>query len=313
MFLPIVSLIRAVPFFRAAAWKIAVLAVLLALTTPVLLSAFPRTVEDGLGVEIVLEEPPQRIFSAGLAMDNIVLSIVDPARVVGVTTYAADPAWSYVDDKIGDHMVQIEQLDPELVLGAEPDIVLVAVWSDQDAVEQLRDLGVAVYTFTDFGGVDDAMENIIRIGEITGNDEEAEKLVADFNSSYDRIAGAIEGRSRPDVLPLNSWGTTAGADTSIHDVIEMAGGRNVAAAEGIEGWQEVNEEAIISFAPEIIVTASEPEYAEEIRNDPVLQAVPAVRDGRVYSIDHAEALNHHYIRAIESLAEILHPEAFEDG
>lgn len=297
--------------FRAA--RCVALVALLALATPALLSAFPRTVEDGLGVEIHLEEAPQRILSAGLAMDNILLSIVDPARVVGVTSYAADPDWSYVDDRIADHMVRIEQLDPELVLGAEPDIVLVAVWSDRDAVEQLRDLGVDVYTFTAFGGVDDAMENIIRIGEITGNDDQAEKLVADFHDSYDRIAGAIEGRSRPTVLPLNSWGTTAGTDTSIHDVIEMAGGRNVAAAEGIEGWQEINEEAIISFDPEVIVTASEPDYAEEIRNDPVLQSVPAVRDGRVYSIDHAEALNHHYIRAIESLAEILHPEAFEES
>ncbi len=296
--------------FRSA--RSVALVALLALATPALLSAFPRTVEDGLGVEIVLEEPPQRIFSAGLAMDNIVLSIVDPARVVGVTTYAADPQWSYVDDRVTDHMVQIEQIDPELVIGAGPDIVLVAVWSDQDAVQQLRDLGIDTYTFTAFGGVDDAMENILRIGEITGNDEEAEALVADFYDSYDRIAEAIEGRSRPDVLPLNSWGTTAGTDTSIHDVIEMAGGRNIAAAEGIEGWQEVNEEAIISFAPEVIVTASEPGYAEEIRNDPVLREVPAVREERVYSIDHAEALNHHFIRAIESLAEILHPAAFEE-
>ncbi len=293
--------------------RIVTLAAVLAVVTPMLLSAFPRTVEDGLGVEIELEEPPQRIFSAGLAMDNIVLSLVDPARVVGVTTYAADPDWSYVDDKIGDHMVQIEQLDPELILGAEPDIVLVAVWSDQDAVEQLRDLGIKVYTFTAFDGVDDAMENITRIGEITGEDGAAEQLVADFHDSYERIAEAIDGRSRPAVLALNSWGTAAGSDTSFHDVIEMAGGRNLAADGGLQGWQEVNEEAIIAFDPEVIVTASEPEYAEEIRNDPVLQDVPAVREGRVYSIDHAEALNHHYIRAIESLAQILHPEAFGES
>ncbi len=51
--------------------------------------AFPRTVVDDIGQEIFLAEPPQRIVSVGLAMDNILLSVTDPERVVGVTRWAA--------------------------------------------------------------------------------------------------------------------------------------------------------------------------------------------------------------------------------
>jgi len=42
---------------------------------------FPRTVVDGLGKEIELLSPPQRIFSTALAVDNVLLALVEPERV----------------------------------------------------------------------------------------------------------------------------------------------------------------------------------------------------------------------------------------
>jgi len=40
--------------------------------------AFPRTLVDDIGQEISLPEPPQRIVSAALALDNILLFVTDP-------------------------------------------------------------------------------------------------------------------------------------------------------------------------------------------------------------------------------------------
>lgn len=271
---------------------------------------FPRVVVDGLGKEIVLEAPPQRIFSTGLAMDNILLSIVEPERVVGVSHYAADPQGSYVTDKIRDHMILIDALNAELVVAAQPDIVLVAFWSNQDEVRLIEDLGYAVYTFTGFSTVQDALDNIRRVGEITGNEAEAKQLIDAFWQRYDAVRERVEGRPRPAVLSWDSWLTTTGVGTSMHDIIEMAGGVNLAAEHGIEGWQPIDAETIIAMAPQVIITHEGEEWVWRILEDPVLQTVPAVREGKVYSIQHAEALNHHFILAIEQLAELLHPEAF---
>lgn len=299
---------------RATVGAALCLAVLVAsLASPTALAAFPRTVEDAIGEEIVLEEPPERIFSAALIADNILLSLVEPVRVVGVTTYAADPQYSYVVDRIDDHMVRIEALDPEIVLDVEPDIVLVAEWSDRDAVRQLDDLGLPVYTFPGSGTVEEAMENIQRMGEITGEEETAEQLVSQFYDRYDRIAARIPDGQRPSVLALSEWGTTAGRGTSTHDVIEMAGGRNTAAERDIDGWQNISAEAILDFDPEFIVTASGTEYVDELLNDPVLQGVRAVEEEQVYHVDHMEALNHHFIRGIGALAELFYPDVFADG
>ena len=243
-------------------------------------------------------------------MDNILLSIVEPERVVGVTIYAKDPSFSYVADKVKPHMTAIEALNPEQVIAARPDVVLVASWSSQDAVKQLQDLGIPVYTFSAFSSVADALENIHRIGAITGNEEEAEALVAGFFEEYGRIAARLTGIQRPRVLSLSSWGSTTGLGTPMHDIIEMAGGINAAAENGITGWQDIGPETVISIDPDVIVTDSGEEFARRILADEALRSVKAVREGRVYAIEHAEALNHHFILAIRQLAELLHPEAF---
>lgn len=291
------KLIAALLFVIVAAWSAHV-------------AAFPRTLVDGVGREVHLRARPERIFSTGLAMDNILLSIVEPERVVGVTIYAKDPSFSYVADKVKPHMTAIEALNPEQVIAARPDVVLVASWSSQDAVKQLQDLGIPVYTFSAFSSVADALENIHRIGAITGNEEEAEALVAGFFEEYGRIAARLTGIQRPRVLSLSSWGSTTGLGTSMHDIIEMAGGINAAAENGITGWQDIGPETVISIDPDVIVTDSGEEFARRILADEALRSVKAVREGRVYAIEHAEALNHHFILAIRQLAELLHPEAF---
>lgn len=292
---------------KAAALAVAV-AALLACTPAAW--AFPRTVVDGTGQEIYLAEPPRRIVSTALAMDNILLSVTDPRRVVAVTRFAADPAYSYVLDRIQPHMTLIDRLNAEQVLALAPDIVLIAAWNDPDTVHQLRDLGVVLYTFTAFNTVEDALDNILRIGEITGDELQARALVDEFRRRTADIAARVAGRPRPAVLVWDEWSTTVGSGTSAHDIIELAGGRNVAAEYGITGWQMVDAEAILVMNPDVIITPYDPAFVDRIKKDPALATVPAVRDGRVYYVEHLEALNHHFILAIESLAALLHPEAF---
>lgn len=289
-----------------------VLLVVLALAATSVAGAFPRTIVDDIGQEIYLEAPPQRIMSVGLAMDNILLAVTDPARVVGVTSLATDPQWSYVVDAVRPHMTLVEQLNAEQVLALVPDIVLVAVWNDPDVVHQLRDLGINLYTFAAFDTVADALDNINRIADITGDDERAQQLIDDFYRRYGQVAFRIAGVERPRVLSWDDWNATAGPGMSIHDIIELAGGVNVAAEHGITGWHTIDAEAVIQMNPDVIVTPSSAAFAEQIKNDPVLQTVNAVRNGRVYHIAHMEALNHHFIEAIETLARTLHPEAFVD-
>src|SRR5690606_22548681 len=137
-------------------------------------------VVDGLGKEILLEAPPQRIFSAGLVFDNILLSLVPPERVVAVTRFAADPKDSYVVDKLRDRLVIVAAVDAVLVVATQSAIVLVASGSNLDEVRHIEALGYKVYAFTSFGTEEDGLETARRSGEIAGFEAEAEALIAEF-------------------------------------------------------------------------------------------------------------------------------------
>ena len=80
----------------------------------------PESSSTGSAKSITIDAPPQRIFSTGLAIDNILLSIVAPERVAGVTRFAADSSGSYVADKLAGHMMIIDTLNAELVVAARP-------------------------------------------------------------------------------------------------------------------------------------------------------------------------------------------------
>lgn len=209
-------------------------------------------------------------------------------------------------------MLLIDALNPEFALLADPDIVLVASWNDADAVRQIRELGYPVYTFTAFGDIDDALENIARVGEILGEEAAAQRLIDDFYARYGRIAAAIAGRERPTVLYWNDWGSTAGTDTAVDGIIRYAGGINLAAEAGIEGWQLVDDEWILAMDPDVIITDAYHEFQARLEDHPALGSLKAVQTGRVYYIDHLGALNHHFILAIDQLARLLHPDAFTD-
>lgn len=272
-------------------------------------SAFPRTVVDSIGHELHLPAPPQRIFSTGSSIDVLLLSVVDPARVVGVTVFGARE--SYVADKVQPHMVQVESLSPEHILSVDPDLVLVAEWNDPDVVRQIRELGYAVYTFAGFGGVSDALEHLRRVGEVTGNEAEADAVIAEFNREYEALWARIEGFGRPRVLHWDSWGFTYGAGTNIDSVIRRAGGTNVASEAGVDGWQQIDAEFVIEQNPDVIITDSGAAFVDSLLADGAIAHVEAVRTGRVYHIDHMGALSQYYILAIDQLARRLHPAAFE--
>lgn len=291
--------------------SVGLLAIVIALLVALPGFAFPRTVVDDMGTEIYLEAPPERIFSVALALDNITLSLVEPERVVGVSSFASQPEWgSYVADLIGDHMVHVEVLTSEIVLAAEPEIVLAASWNDPDSVEQLRQLGVPIYIFDGFGPLSDALDNIVKVGEITGEEEKAAALVDEFYRRYGEIAHRLAGREQPTIMYWDEWGTTYGPGMSAHDVMVMSGGRNVAADYGVTDWGVVDAEAVLEMNPDVIVTGAGDEFVAELLADPVLQSITAIQTGAVYHIDHMEALNEKFILAIEDLAAKLHPEVF---
>ena len=98
-----------------------------------------------------------------------------------------------------------------------------------------------------------------RIGDATGRSAEARKLVAGMQAELDVLAaqvGRIDGANRPKVFveieenPL----MTAGAGSFVDDLIEKAGGRNVAHDIGA-AYPRIDPERVVAWNPDVILVA----------------------------------------------------------
>ena len=98
---------------------------------------FPLHVIDDTGAAVTLGARPVRIVSLTLATDEILLGMVEPRRLQGVTLFASDPAISNVADLAAHDVPHKLEMNVETILSLDPDLVLVASWSDAAPVRQL--------------------------------------------------------------------------------------------------------------------------------------------------------------------------------
>lgn len=121
----------------------------------------------------VIAEPdapklPQRIVSLTLGTDEILLSLIDPKRIIAVTTLAIDPGISNVVDLAKTIPNKIGRASVEPVIALQPDLVLVASYTANDIVEQLKEVGLPVMRLTLFS-------SITGIKKISGRSEKSFK------------------------------------------------------------------------------------------------------------------------------------------
>ncbi len=257
---------------------------------------------------------PQRIVSCLIASDEVLLRICDPARILALSALAEDPAYSNIVEEARRVPGRAEQ-SAEQIIGLEPDLVFVASFSRPEYLALLSEANIRVMTLENFNSFDDIRENIRAIGATIGEEEKANALIQEMNRRIEDVRATVADTPKPRVLKIGyDW--VAGGGTTIHDIIEAAGGRNLAAANGIEGHRNISEEQILDWDPEVILTEW-PEagpIAQEmfLQKYPILEQVRAVQSGRVFGLPGRElnSVTHHVASAVERLARLLHPERF---
>jgi len=281
---------------------------------------WPRTVEMA-NATLVIESPPMEILSLSLGHDEILLGLIGTDRLVGVAAPTAMEDYSNVASQVQDLTAVVG--DAELVIGLEPDLVIVSMFTAQDLEDAIEAAGIPVARTALEGSIDGQERNIRLLGYLVGAEDAAEALVAEVRSRIgavqERVAGVPEAE-RPRVLTASRWADSiwvAGAGSTEGDIVTAAGGVNVAAEAGVESNQIVSKESILAMAPEVIIVTQPgeggAEFVQDLLADPAMVAVPAVRDRRVFLGDGKmyTTLSHWNVRGIEETARLLYPDLFE--
>lgn len=287
-------------------------------------AAFPRTVTDGRGKEITLEQKPQKIVSTALAIDEFLLSLVDTDQIMAITELATDEGISNVADQAKSFENKIQTLTAEQVIALQPDLVILATYAKTDVVEQLENLGITTYQLQDQQSIEGILNSIEQLGELLGEEERAENLIKNIQQRLNEIEqklAAIKETEKPRVLYWTSYGSSVTGNTTIGDMIKKAGGMNVIEEAGIKGeeyedYPNISKEKVVELNPDVIITSAwlwdknEEGYIERWKNDPALQKVNAIKNDQVFAIHgaHITTASHYVIEGVEDIFNKLYPE-----
>ncbi len=300
--------------------KTLLLTLLLVLLTACAPQATPTatalTFTDGLGREISLNGPAQRVVSLAPSNTEILFAIGASPQVVGRDQLSDYPAEAANLTDIGS---PFEALNTELIVSLEPDLVLAAQINTAEQVKQLEDLGLTVYYLKNPVTLEEMYGNLETVAQLTDHEAEAAALIESLKA---RVAAVDEKiapiSSRPNVFyemdgtdPAKPW--TAGKGTFITQLIDRAGGYNIAA--DIEGYPQVSLEQVVAADPAFIILG-DARYGvtpESIAKRPGWENLTAVKNGNVvpFNDDLVSRPGPRLVDALEELAKLLRPELFQ--
>lgn len=273
---------------------------------------FPLTITDQIGREVTIERLPERIISLSPANTEILYALGLGDKIVGVTDYCDYPEEVATKEKIGGYS------DPniEKIISLNPDLIL-ATGIYLKPIEELEKLGVPSVAIEP-ENIDEMLDSIEIIGKATGRHKEAMDLIdslkARIKKVEDKVAD-IPADKRPKVI-YELWHTpimVAGPGTYVDDIIQRAGGENIA-RDASNAYPEYSQEMIIAKNPDIIIFSyhgtSDGETVESIMQRPGWDSINAVKNKKVFYIDEnlVQRATPRLVDGLEEFVKIIHPE-----
>ncbi len=270
---------------------------------------------DQLGREVMVPEHPERIVALAPSITEIVFALNAEDRLAGVTRFSDYPEAAHRIPKVGSYV----HLDLEKIVSLAPDLcIAVKDGNPIGVIRRLEAVGIPVYA-VDPRDIDSVIDTIVELGRIVDARPRAEALAADLRRRVDQVRSkAGKAPRKPKVFfqigiaPIVSVGT----ETFIHELIELAGGKNLAA--GSTPYPRFSREQVLAMAPEIFIITSmaRGQTFKRVKSEwEQWPSMPAAKNGRILLVDSNlfDRSSPRLVDGLEELARIIHPEIFGEA
>jgi iron complex transport system substrate-binding protein len=266
-----------------------------------------------LGVMVGASRAPGlRVISLAPSVTETLFALGAGDEVVGVSTYCDYPPEVTKITRVGSFLTpNIEQ-----IIALKPDVIIgVPTPGNEEPVKTLQRLGFKI-VIVPADTVEETRTSIEMIAHALAREADGRRLIEQFETRLAAVQQRLRGAPLRRVLmvvgqrPL----VAVGSGTFQDELIGMARGINVAASTRL-AWPHLNLEAVIDWAPEVIIDTSmgTEENTQVLEFWKQFPSLPAVREQRLYAYRSYEILRPgpRIPKALDMIARAVHPERYE--
>ncbi len=254
---------------------------------------------------------PARIVSLNPSATEIIYALNADKNLIAVTQFCPFPELLKEKENIG----TILGPDIERIITLKPDIVFATVEGNrQSSINSLRNSGIKVFILDEIHDFNDIYGRIDMMGEILQMKNNADQLIFEMKKKIEYIKQKVASRPRLKVfLQLGAEPiVTVNKNTIMNEIIELAGGENIAKNASIR-YPKYGREAVVIQNPDAIIIVSMGKFGEEaLKKWQMYKSLKAVQNNKICIID-SNVICHMGPRLIEGaqkVAKFLHPEEF---
>jgi len=193
---------------------------------------------------------PQRVVSLNLCTDQLLMDMLPPDNLVGITQLSLDPALSYQYKKAlrySPHQGRIEE-----IIALKPDLIITGEFTTQASNALLEKLGYRVIKMGLPSTVTGIKQQILTLGQHVGRPQQAAEMVSRLNHSLARLKHS-RVLNKPTAAIYYANGFTAGKHTIANEALTLAGFENIAAKKNLSFIAPLPMETLIDAQPEVLI------------------------------------------------------------
>ncbi len=303
---------RKIPFLII----LTLLALLLASCTQTPSTASNIQLVDGLGREVTLAAPAERIVSLAPSATEILFAVGAGDQVIGRDSFSNYPEAVLEIQDVGGSM---GDYSTEVIASLNPDLVVATEINTLEQVKALEDLGLTVYYIKNPADLDGLFPILETVGTLTGHETETTGLVKELSDRIKNVEETLSGAQERVLVfyeldgsdPAKPW--TSGPGTFLDQLVQMAGGTNLGAVM-TDAWAQISLEEILVQDPDLIILGDSAYgvTAEAVAARAGWSSLTAVQQNKIYAFndDLVSRPGPRLVDGLETLAQLIHPELY---
>ena len=281
-------------------------------------NAFPRTVVESNGHEVVIKSRPMRIVPSDCGPADMLAAVVDPKQIAALPDTVDTFGGATEFYKANPQIPRFQKFDTETILSFKPDMVIFTTYRDPSIASYFESRGITVVRFENFRTFEGIRGGLAAVGRAAGEDAKTKIALDDFDRRLKAIETAYSGRPKPRVISYSNYGSgfAVGTGESEDEVMRRAGATNIAAELNLAGHVNFSFEQLLKANPDWIITFGDQgldsPQARFLLTEPTLANLAAIKNRHIAVIPdrYYSSISPSILDAVEILAHQLHADAF---